>query len=81
VPAHSKSSDHDLNVTSRWFAPNSPCPGDPAPVGSAEDGWLTAGENIDYSDDLGLLYAAAADAGRAYLIDPIGGSILKVEPN
>jgi hypothetical protein len=83
-----------------------------------EVGSLAAGaglDNIDYSDDLGLLYAAAADAakltiarvddhgkptavavvpatqaarsvvagaeGRAYLIDPIGGSILKVEPN
>jgi DNA-binding beta-propeller fold protein YncE len=80
-------------------------------------GSLPAGaglDNIDYSEDLGLLYAAAADAakltiagvddsgkpaplavvpttqaarsvvaganGRAYLIDPIGGSILKVEP-
>jgi DNA-binding beta-propeller fold protein YncE len=82
-----------------------------------EVGSLAAGaglDNIDYSDDLGLLYAAAADAAKltiarvedhgkptavtvvpttqrpiawlpaprdAYLIDPIGGSILKVEPN
>jgi hypothetical protein len=71
-------------------------------------------DNIDYSEEAGLLYAAAADAakltiaridnqgkpiplavvpttesarsvvvganGRAYLIDPIGGGILKVEP-
>jgi hypothetical protein len=71
-------------------------------------------DNIDYSEDSGLLYAAAAEAaqltiakvddkgkptpiavvpttkgarsvvaganGRAYLIDPYGGSILKVEP-
>ena len=71
-------------------------------------------DNIDYAEDAGLLYAAAADAaqltiaridvdgkpasvsavptrkgarsvvaganGCAYLIDPLGGSILKVEP-
>jgi hypothetical protein len=86
--------------------------------GGREVGSLPAGaglDNIDYSEDLGLLYAAAADAmkltiarvdddgkpiavavvpttqaarsvvagadGRAHLIDPIGGSILKVEPN
>jgi hypothetical protein len=73
------------------------------------------GYNIDYSEEAGLLYAAASDAallvvarvgnehskpavlatvptvkgarsviaagtGRAYLIDPYGGAILKVEP-
>jgi len=72
-------------------------------------------DNIDYSEEVGLLYAAASDAavlvvvkvgndpakpemvatvptvkgarsviaganGRAYLIDPYGGAILKVEP-
>ena len=71
-------------------------------------------DNIDYSEDTGLLYVAAAEAaqltvarvddngrptslaivpttkgarsvvagtsGDAYLIDPLGGSILKVEP-
>jgi hypothetical protein len=71
-------------------------------------------DNIDYSEDQGLLYSAAATAtkltvakiddqgkpttlavvptvegarsviaggkGRAYLIDPLGGRILKVEP-
>jgi len=71
-------------------------------------------DNIDYDEDAGLLYAAAAEAaqltvarvddtgrptplarvpttrgarsvvagpgGRAYLIDPLGGQILKVEP-
>jgi DNA-binding beta-propeller fold protein YncE len=74
----------------------------------------TGVDNIDYSEETGLLYAAAADAanltiarvddkgrltpfaivpstkgarsvvagasGRAYLIDPLGGRILKVEP-
>jgi len=72
-------------------------------------------DNIDYSENTGLLYAAAAEAaqltiagvddhgrptplarvpttkgarsvvaganGRAYLIDPLGGRILKVQPN
>jgi DNA-binding beta-propeller fold protein YncE len=88
---------------------------------SAHDGRVTGSiatgagvDNIDYSEDSGLLYAAAAEAaqltiakvddkgkptpiavvpttkgarsvvaganGRAYLIDPYGGSILKVEP-
>jgi len=85
--------------------------------GGRQVGSIAAGaglDNIDYSEDRGLLYAAAAEAakltiariddqgkpvavavvptvqaarsvvagaqGRAYLIDPIGGSILKVEP-
>jgi len=85
--------------------------------GGRRVGSIAAGaglDNIDYSEDLGLLYAAAAEAakltiarvddhgkpsalavvpttkaarsvvaganGRAYLIDPIGGSILKVAP-
>jgi hypothetical protein len=82
-------------------------------VGSLQTG---AGvDNIDYAEDTGLLYVAAAEAaqltvarvddnggpallarvptakgarsvvagtgGFAYLIDPIGGRILKVEPN
>ena len=85
--------------------------------GGRKLGSITIGEgldNIDYSEEVGLLYAAAAEAarltiarvddhgmpslvgmvpttraarsvvagagGRAYLIDPIGGGILKVEP-
>lgn len=87
---------------------------------TAHDGKVTGSvrtgagvDNIDYAEDTGLLYVAAAEAanltiarvdgksltalavapttkgarsvvvgrdGRAYLIDPLGGSILKVVP-